>query len=375
MVANPHSRVVPASSSASVEGYYRLPAVWVGEMPESSSVLTLNPSVHHAAAFDGQVAENLRVRVQRNGLFLFDFSSWLHALPVHILSYTEIFGDPVPERIQEAEIRAEDISVYRARVMNVHQAFMATAEQICGEVGMMGFPIHAWNTYKARDMHGESQQYGDDIEDIHALSRNVLDNSYHTVRDAPLPRRLIKLEVVGKSFELLSRVLSHPDVSSLIDIVELLFVGAHRSIEKRFGESVVLSWTVCEQLINIAWTRLLDSNAIDGDVRRINKDRRRKLQGRDYTASVMSEFLELSRQISYSLFERLDIARKARNNWAHKLQTPSQEAAYTSLDAAQELFQILFDIPLSLQSGGRGIRLWYDQPGIAPSAPTTIQIS
>jgi hypothetical protein len=65
--------------------------------------------------------------------------------------------------------------------------------------------------------------------------------------------------------------------------------------------------------------------------------------------------LELSRQISYSLFEKLEIARKARNNWAHRIQTPSQSKAYTSLDAAQELFQTLFDIPLSLQSGGRGI--------------------
>ena len=98
---------------------------------EPSSVLKLNPLVHHATAFDGQAAENLRVRVQRNGLFLFDFSSWPHALPVHIPGYTQIFGNPVPEGIHEAEIKAEDISVYRARIMNVHQAFMATAEQIC----------------------------------------------------------------------------------------------------------------------------------------------------------------------------------------------------------------------------------------------------
>jgi hypothetical protein len=374
MVANPHSRVVPASSSASVEGYYRLPAVWVGEMPEPSNVSTLNPPVHHATAFDGQAAESLKVRVQRNGLFLFDFSSWPHALPVHIPSYTS--GNPVPKRIHEAEIKAEETSVYRARIMNVHQAFMATAEQICGEAGMMGFPVHAWNTYKSRDMHRESLQYGDDVEDVHALSQNVLDNSYHTTRDGPLPRRLIKLEVVSKSFELLSQVLSHRNVSSLVDMVDLLFVGAHRSIEKRFGESVVLSWTVCEQLINIAWKRLLDSNAIDGEVRRINQDRRDKLEGRDYTASVMSEFLELSRQISLSLFQRLEVARRARNAWAHKLQTPSQRAAHTSLDAAQELFRTLFDIPLSLQSGGRGIRLWYDHgDGVTPSAPTTIRIS
>ena len=106
---------------------------------------------------------------------------------------------------------------------------------------MMGFPVHAWNTYKAMDMHRESLQYDDDTEDVHALSRNVLDNSYHTIRNGPLPRHLIKLEVVSKSFELLSRVLSHRNVSSLINMVDLLFVGAHRSIEKRFGESVVLT--------------------------------------------------------------------------------------------------------------------------------------
>jgi hypothetical protein len=218
MITDPHSRVVPASSSASVEGYYRLPAVWVGEMPEPSSVVTLNPPVHHATAFEGQAAEKLRVRVQRNGLFIFDFSSWPNALPVHFPSYTSISGKSVRKDISEAETKAEDISIYRARIMNAHQAFMATAEQICdGGVGMMGFPVHAWNTYKAMNMHGGSLQYGDDTEDVHALSRNVLDNSYHTIRDNPLPRRLIKLEVVSKSFELLSQVLSFSSRRRFID--------------------------------------------------------------------------------------------------------------------------------------------------------------
>jgi hypothetical protein len=42
--------IVPDRVSPSVEGYFRIPAVWIGETPEPSIVAVLNPAIHHAAA-------------------------------------------------------------------------------------------------------------------------------------------------------------------------------------------------------------------------------------------------------------------------------------------------------------------------------------
>jgi hypothetical protein len=74
---------------------------------------------------------------------------------------------------------------------------------------MMGFPVTAWNTHKAINLD-VPVSYSDDTEDIHALAQNALNNSYQLPQGMPLSRRVIELDVVEHSFDILDNILNHP---------------------------------------------------------------------------------------------------------------------------------------------------------------------
>ena len=68
--------IQPDTVTPAVEGYFRIPPVWIGAKPDDESVLKLDPQIHHAEAFRKDMRSGIKVRVQRDGTFLFDFSSW-----------------------------------------------------------------------------------------------------------------------------------------------------------------------------------------------------------------------------------------------------------------------------------------------------------
>ena len=131
-------------------------------------------------------------------------------------------------------------------------------------------------------------------------------------------------------------------------------MAASRAVEKRFGESVVLGWTVCEQLVSIAWERLLNGRRTASAANMMTGKRIEKLTGRDYTASVMTEVLELSGVLSADVYAWLETGRKARNAWAHAMRTPETGDVHACVSAARALFKQLLGIDLLLQTGGRG---------------------
>jgi hypothetical protein len=108
-------------------------------------------------------------------------------------------------------------------------------------------------------------------------------------------------------------------------------------------------------MISIAWKAMLDRTNGNGDTReRMSRERRKKLTGRDYTASVMVEMLEVNGQIDHELYKLLETARKARNSWAHDMKSPTDSALRACSRAVEQLFKQVLDITISLQYGGRG---------------------
>lgn len=340
--------------SPAVEGYFRIPAVWIGETPAPGAVIRLNPAVHHAVVVQRDLRCGIRARVRRDGAFLFDFSSWDLAPITVIPGYTKPGTYPytVPRQHTAVEERAESIAVFRAQVMNVHQLCLTTAERhIKSRGAAMGFPVTAWSTHKALTF-AAATAYHDDVEDMHALAMNVLNNKDGIRRDRPLGRRTLEIEVVEYSLELLDRILEAKN-PVLVQLVEAAYIASCRQREKRFGEAVTLAWSVCEQLVWSAWKAMLEekANATPG---RLPKDRRDKLTGRDYTASTVVEMLELHGVIDRELYRLLEIARKARNRWAHDLRVPGERDVQMCLRALQTLLFQVKKLPLVLSSGGRG---------------------
>jgi len=234
--------------------------------------------------------------------------------------------------------------------MNVHQACFTTAEsQVKRRSAMMGFPITSWSTHKALTLN-TAPAYHDDVENLHALGMNVLNNKYGV--EKPRGRRVIELEVIEKSLVLLDQILLKKSAEH-IQLVEAAYMSACRSGERRFGEALVLAWGVCEQLISKSWNEHIAAREKQ-DPTYMPKDRKKKLIGRDYTASVMVENLELTGRIDHELYRRLEVARKARNKWAHEMRAPKDREVGITIMAMQEMLTRDIGFRLELQAGGRG---------------------
>lgn len=347
-------RITPDRVGPVVEGYFHLPPVWIGEPPAEADVVRLNPSVHHAVAFRRTLDCAIEVQVNRDGTFLFDFTHWILGPPVVLPGFLIPEGatsfSPTAEH-HRADRLAEDTAVLRAQVLNAHQACLVTAERLMNRSSGAGFPVTAWSSYKAVTL-GTPPPYHDDTESLHALVHNLSNNKYG-LSPAPLKhRRALDVALVNRSFDLLDDLLRNGDLTA-IRLVEAGFIAGNRKREKRFGEAITLGWTICEQIVAIAWRRQLEEVQRQ-DAERMPKDRRSKLLGRDYTASVMVEMLELTGVLDRDLFRKLEVARKARNKWAHEMREPREGEVWACLSAIELLMSKVLDIPFRSGGGGRG---------------------
>ncbi|MEA2414279.1 MAG: hypothetical protein QOI58_936 [Thermoanaerobaculia bacterium] len=344
--------VEPDRVSAVVEGYFRIPAVWIGQAPSDPSELGVN--VRQQIACRSSLSCGIEAYAMRNGMFLFDFlsSSIGKVLRVPGFEKPETAPYTLPHAHVVAAAQVEAVSMFRAQIMNVHQACLISSEWIVERrATSMGFPVAAWNTVRSIGIAYPPPDYHD-TEDTYALARNVLEGIYAPTF-VPGPRRVLETEVVDHSFRMLDHILGL-EGGWYIPIVEAAYQSACRSIELRSGESIAVGWTVCEQLVSKEWKDLLSMNhSARGVEANMSSDRRKKLLGRDYTASVMVEMLELHGKLSGPLYNNLESARKARNNWAHDMDAPSSAEVSACQQAIKELLARK-GIHLSLQHGFRG---------------------
>ena len=354
--------IISNTRTPAIEGYFRVPSIWVGREPDPESVRNLNLQIHHEVVLDTDLDSGIAVRVQLDGTFLFDFSSWDFAPQVVVPGYRHP-GPGIPHRLPpetaEALQSAEDYAIVRAKVMNVQQACLATSEQILkGRLEHMGFPVDAQTTLKGQSFES-AVSYIESALDVHYLARNAANNNYTVSPYRLFPRRVLELDVVKHSLAFLDRILLQNDLT-LIHMIDSLYGAARRYSERRSGEAVVVAWAVCEQLLSSAWNGLLDDAKSDF---RMSGKRRKKLKGRDYTASVMVEMLELVNRIDYDSYSRLEVARKSRNEWAHSFQEPNYSEVCETFGGALDLLHKFKGVRvlLTLTDPGPGVPSWYNR--------------
>lgn len=120
-------------------------------------------------------------------------------------------------------------------------------------------------------------------------------------------------------FDILAKTFSF--VISKKSLVPLLS-GIAKSISEfkigNFPTSIVLSWFVVESVLIEKWMTFLEvKNTSHNGKKRIDSDLRKKLLGRDYTISTISNILELTDIIPFAIFEKVDRVRHYRNNVVH----------------------------------------------------------
>lgn len=358
-----------------VEGYFRIPAVWVGSAPASDSEFVASRT---AIACRHNFRCGLIAHALQNGTFLFDFLASTVAPVVVIPSWTLGPERKVPRSVNEAEHLANVAGDLRAQILNAHQACLNSSESVVMRRGAhAGFPLAPWATIKAVSFE-HVRSFHDDPENRHSLAQSVLDGRF---REAPpQPRRVLEVEVVEHSFKLLDDILS-TESGFLLPIIEAAYQAANRAIEMRLGEAISIGWTVCEQMVSRRWARLLaDTTNTRPPEARPSRDRLKKLKGRDYTASIMVEMLELHGRIAPELYTCLEHARKARNDWAHEMRVPDTGDVEACLRAIRLLIAehgIQLNLTGSFRSGGPSnpvttvVRIRGDHPNLRDPGATT----
>lgn len=119
--------------------------------------------------------------------------------------------------------------------------------------------------------------------------------------------------------------------------------------EGKFSESLVLSWSVVEQFLNILWGRYWAKNPsgpVDKSGETKNGCKLKKISIENWQAKPRIGLLEYEGVISEDLYLPLEAARGARNNFAHKMTSVEFSAAKQGHDCANKLIQMVTDIDL-----------------------------
>ena len=117
--------------------------------------------------------------------------------------------------------------------------------------------------------------------------------------------------VFPKSQNLLSSVVDLHGASGL-QLLSLLVTASYQYSNHDFPSTLLIAWSVAERLINIRWKSAIKSldNRLGGPTK-IDKARKEKLTGRDWTAFVTSESLSLLGRLDDSLLKQAKRVRKS----------------------------------------------------------------
>lgn len=373
--------IFPDIVTPCVEGYFTLPVVWIGKAPDSEALKEFSPKIHYEHIVRRKLSANVEVRALRDGTFLFDFTDWPLAPTITIPGYRNSepgnWRTKAPEFHAKAEAQAKEYAVLRAQLMNVHQLCLIVATKILNRCSFDSWhPVTARNTMKSVNFSAPPSH--PNYTDPYSVLRLAVGKGFGLKDEFKNNRPILDSDVVKKSLDLLDVILQREDRKT-VAVLEAVFLAGCRSFEGRYGEALVLAWGVCEQMVNLLWISLLYSKKEKavGEHPRMSKKRKDKLGGRDYTASVMIEVLELEDCISNKLYRELEVARKARNNWMHEMTLPKLSEVKVCIEAAQRLiFQVWeLDMPTFVPTGPELGPSWYvwawerqkNRP--APSAP------
>ena len=137
-------------------------------------------------------------------------------------------------------------------------------------------------------------------------------------------RNILNLDIVINSIELAKRLRND---SKLFNTLLLLIHSHTNLLNGEINQSFILSWTILEQYLNFIWNLVLKKKEISGK-------RKKKLEGRDYTASVKTEMLNVLGYITKKDYIVLDELRSMRNKFMHETTHISREKAIQSINVA-----------------------------------------
>lgn len=284
-----------------------------------------------------QGAEDVPIQVRRDGFIIFEFDK--------APRYT---GGDVPEAVvdENRKIPKEYSRADRAHVKLGYKRFDY----------MTAFLQAMFSGYSSVQKLGTPVQPPINPVNYFATIQNakgewLFHQEYTRNLDYPLGDRAItQLDTIKHAVELMEKCKGRFE-RDYIDILKLTYIACHQYSIHQFESAHIIAWTVVERLLNEMWGELVkEVDAASGGHTALSKDRRDQLlKGRDYSASVITQVLSLSRKLEDELLERLDAARKTRNAFVHKMQPIEHNEAGKVIRVATDLITNLVGFRVTSQ--------------------------
>jgi len=197
------------------------------------------------------------------------------------------------------------------------------------------FSVFTINGIKIKSVQGSEFVYTTFLPEKKILNESYRDYSkskelqefrYKTVdlEEFKKNRRIIPLEKLIKIVNQANNLINN---EKIVDSLNLLIHSYTNLTNGEINQSFILSWTIIEQYLNYKWDSLLKS-------KQVSSNRQKKLKGRDYTASVKTEILNLFDCVKDDEYILLNSLRKKRNDFMHELMNIPNEIAQESLNLA-----------------------------------------
>lgn len=330
--------------------FYLLPAVWVSKEPTVYEWENKNDNSLFEIVHKGNINSKIRYKIRRDGLVILDCNNWEAGTYTKIPQHDLKPGMVVPKVTIEKEKLAEKRAYNRSMLVNAYQCCLHTANiQVHNTAYSFGLPIQSRDLVNliSFDNPGVNLYFSNGDPYCEHVIR-VINDIVNRKRYDHDKRQLIELDVIDYSFSLLGDILDN-EYEETLKLVELLFWSQNAYRDCSFANSLIMSWAVCEKLINNLWSKHISSirKFPDGN-KRINNKRKQKLEGRDFTASIVCENLELLEIIPHSLYGSLETIRSKRNNWLHSLQNIEGDHAVDALRVSTELLHLATGIKIHL---------------------------
>jgi hypothetical protein len=322
--------------------YYHSPTIWVGS---SAPIVGADVDVSKLGeeVYRTTLSEGITAKVLREGMFIFDFSSWL-------------LGRALPESGVPDFDAVAAVILKRVTVLNAHLACLYTALSRLQNFALEKMVVSPSDLISLKSLDDTGMSFGDYRVAALALARypSTYAQGIPTTLDWRIVRRsvIVKIETVTESFRLLSTILHHPDPDALF-LADLHVRSCKAYEDHNYALCLVTAWTIAENLMQRLWNRYVDENRLrqvaGTEVVFINSDRRDKLiKSRDFTPSVISEILSLTNRLPFELYQGISKVRQARNEWLHDLRPVSRDDASRAVKTAEQMLSLVDKIDLAL---------------------------
>lgn len=292
--------------------------VWIEGLPTSHSS-------QHDIVWSGSGLDGVSLYARRDGFIIFDFPKSSSYAGGEIPNHIQKPGEKLPQKVIDAEERRATLRYRRLKYMN---AFLACLYSGYSTIQKTGIAVQApimptTYFYAGTTPAGHWQLFRSEGEGQLALPSQT--------------STILMTETVAHAAELMTHCDSALSDTGL-DLLALIYLACHQYGSHQFESAHLIAWSACEMLVNKLWSNLLDElDKKNGGKTSIGSQRRQQLEGRDFTASIVSQSLSLHGKIDDEMLTKLDKARKKRNAFAHSLELVSPNDVANAIQTATAL--------------------------------------